>query len=112
LGRNPDTTVGIDVVYVAAALVAHEPDDTTLIDGVPTLVIEILSPSDVIEEVNEKIDLYQKFGVPLVWVIDAHDRTVTIYRQGAQPELVNIKQELSGDTHLPGFRVNVAELFA
>ena len=112
LGRNPDTTVGIDVVYAAANLVAHEPDDTTLIDGVPTLIIEILSPSDVIEEIKEKIDLYQKFRVPLVWVIDPHDRTVTIYRLDAEPELVNVNQELSGEPHLPGFRVKGAELFA
>jgi Uma2 family endonuclease len=112
LARNPDTTVGIDVVYVAANLVAHEPDDTTLIDGVPTLIIEILSPSDVIEEIKEKIDLYQRFRVPLIWVIDPHDRTVTIYRLDAEPELVNVNQELSGEPHLPGFHVKVAELFA
>ena len=112
LGRNPDTTVGIDVVYVAANLVAHKPEGTTLIDGVPTLVIEILSPSDMIEEIKEKIDLYQKFGVPLVWVIDPHDRTVTIYRFNAEPELVNVNQERSGEAHLPGFHVRVAELFA
>ena len=112
LGRSPDTTVGIDVVYVAANLVAQQPDDTTLIDGVPTLIIEILSPSDVIEDIEEKIDLYQKFRVPLVWVIDPHDRTVTIYRLDAEPELVNIHQELSGEPQLRGFRVKVAELFS
>ncbi len=99
------------MVYVAANLVLQQPDDTTLIDGVPTLVIEILSPSDLFEEIKDKIDLYQKFGVPLVWVIDPHDRTVTIYRLDAEPELVNVNQELSGAPYLPGFRVRVAELF-
>ncbi|MBI1830401.1 MAG: Uma2 family endonuclease [Planctomycetes bacterium] len=110
--RNPDTTVGIDVVYIAANLVQQESEETTLIDGIPTLIIEILSPSDIFEEIKEKIDLYQKVGVPLIWVIDPHDRTVTIYRQGAEPELVNVNQELTGDPHLPGFRVKVAEIFA
>jgi Uma2 family endonuclease len=112
LGRNPDTTVGIDVVYIAANLVAHEPDDTTLLDGVPTLVIEILSPSDVIEDIKEKIDVYLKFRVPVIWVIDPHDRTVTIYRLDAEPTLVNANDVLNGEPHLPGFRVKVAELFA
>ena len=68
--------------------------------------------SDVFEEINEKIDLYQKVGVPLVWVIDPHDRTITIYRLDAEPELVNIHEELNGDPHLPGFRVAVKEIFA
>ncbi len=111
-GRNPDTTVGIDVVYIAANLVMQESEDTTLIDGVPTLIIEILSPSDAFKEIKEKIDLYQKFRVPLIWVIDPHDRTITVYRLDAEPELVNIRQELIGDPHLPGFRVAAAEIFA
>ncbi len=112
LARNPDTVVGIDVVYVAANFVNFDSDETTLIDGVPTLVIEILSPSDVFEDIKEKIELYQKHRVPLIWVIDPYDRTVTIYRLDAEPELVNVRQELTGEPFLPGFRVAVAEIFA
>jgi len=111
LRRNPDTTVGIDVVYVSAELAARDSDDTSLIDGVPVLVVEILSPNDRLEEINEKIDDYLAAGVALVWVIDPHRRTVVIHRPEAEPELVNIRQELSGEPHLPGFRVAVAQLF-
>jgi Uma2 family endonuclease len=111
LRRNPDTTVGIDVVYIAANLAMQKSDDTTLIDGVPTLIIEILSPSDVIEAIEEKIDIYQKAGVPLIWIIDPHDRTVTIYRRDMEPELVNIHQELSAEPFLSGFCIAVAKIF-
>lgn len=38
-------------------------------------------------------------------------RAVTIYRPDAEPQLVNASQELSGEPHLPGFRVAVADLF-
>src|SRR6185437_2388615 len=112
LRRDPDTTVGIDVVYISAELAARESDETSLIDGVPVLVVEILSPSDTQEQVDEKIDGYLQAGVALVWVIDPHDRTVTIYHPGDEPGFVNVRQELSGDPHLPGFRVPVAHLFA
>src|SRR5262249_28365498 len=44
LSRDPETTVGIDVVYVSAEVVVQQTGDSTLIDGVPTLVVEILSP--------------------------------------------------------------------
>lgn len=111
LRRDPDTTVGIDVVYVGPELAHQEPDDTTLIDGVPILVVEILSPSDTLEEIHEKVDKYLQAGVKLVWVIDPHDQTVTIYQPGMPPHLVNVTQELSGEAHLPGFRVPVARLF-
>jgi Uma2 family endonuclease len=111
LRRDPDTTVGIDVVYISAEVAAHRPNDTTLIDGVPILAVEILSPNAKLEEINEKLDTYREVGVPLVWIIDPHDRTVEIFRAGAEPELVNVRQELSGEPHLPGFRVPVAQLF-
>jgi Uma2 family endonuclease len=111
LRRNPDVTVGIDVVYISADLAAHHPDDTTLIDGVPVLVVEILSPSTKEEDTNEKLDAYRRAGVPLVWLVDPHDRTVLIYRPGTPPTLVNEQQELSGEPELPGFRVPAAQLF-
>jgi Uma2 family endonuclease len=111
LTRDPDSTVGVDVVYVSAEVAAHQPDDTTLIDGVPVLAVEILSPSDTQEEIHEKIEQYLAVGVALVWIIDPYAR-MTIYRPDEEPQLVNVSQELSGDPHLPGFRVAVADLFA
>jgi Uma2 family endonuclease len=112
LRRDPDTTVGIDVVYIPADVAAHEPDDSTLIDGVPVLVVEILSGNETTDQLHEKIDTYLEVGVALVWVIDPHYQTVTIYRPGQEPELVNRHGELLGEPHLPGFRVAVAQLFA
>jgi len=112
LRRSPDTTVGVDVVYISAELAAQDSADTTLIDGVPILAVEIVSPSDVTELIDEKVDDYLKAGVRLVWLVDPHDRTVLIYRPDAEPELVNVRQELSGEPHLPGFCIAVAQLFA
>jgi Uma2 family endonuclease len=112
LRRDPDTTVGIDVAYVAADVATRNSDDTTLIDGVSLLVVEILSPNDTQEQIHEKIEGYLQAGVALVWVIDPYDRTVRIYRQGTETDLVNVRQELSAEPHLPGFRVAVADLFA
>ncbi len=112
LRRDPDTTVGIDVAYVSAEVAARVTRETSLIDGVPILVVEILSPTDTQEQIDEKIDTYQRAGVGLIWVIDPHDRTVLIYRLGQEPQLVNVDQELSGEPQLPGFRVPVAQIFA
>jgi Uma2 family endonuclease len=112
LRQTPESTVGIDVAYVDAAVAGRRPDETTLIDGPPVLAVEILSPNDVLEDVNEKIDEYLAAGVRLVWVIDPHDRTVTIYRPSREPDFVNAAAELSGDPELPGFRVAVARLFS
>jgi Uma2 family endonuclease len=111
LSRDPDTTVGVDVVYVSANVVVHQTQESTLIDGVPTLALEILSPNDTIDEIREKIAVYQSAGVALIWILNPHDRTVTVYRSGAEPDAFNALEELSGEPHLPGFRVPVARLF-
>lgn len=111
LSRDPDTTVGIDVVYVSAEVVVRQSDETTLIDGVPTLAVEILSPKDTVEEIHEKLTRYRQTGVPLTWVLDPYSRTVMVHRLDAEPETFNVRQELSGEPHLAGFRVPVARLF-
>jgi len=111
LRRHPDVTVGIDVVYISAELAAHQPKDTSLIDGVPTLAVEILSPNDRVEEIAEKVDEYLRAGVALVWVVDPHFCTVDVYRPDAAPVRFNVEQELTAEPHLPGFRVPVAHVF-
>jgi Uma2 family endonuclease len=112
LRRNPDTTVGVDVVYISADLAANQTNATTLVEGVPVLVVEILSPNDTVEELAAKVDDYLAAGVALVWLIDPHFRTVQVYRPDARPQLFNDGQDLAAEPHLPGFRVPVARLFA
>jgi Uma2 family endonuclease len=59
----------------------------------------------------EKVKEYLTVGVPLIWVVEPVFRTVTVYRPGQEPELLNSRQELVGDPQLPGFRAPVAALF-
>jgi Uma2 family endonuclease len=111
LARDPDTTVGVDIVYVSAEMSARQSGQTTLIEGVPELVVEILSPHDTLDEINEKIDTYLSAGVPLVWIVDPRRRTVAVYRPQGPASLVAEGQELSGEQALPGFRAPLEELF-
>jgi Uma2 family endonuclease len=109
--RNPDTTFGIDVVYISAELASRDPAETTLIDGIPILAVEVLSPSETEEEINDKVGELLRGGVALVWLVDPHFETVQVFRPGAPSEMFNVQHELSADPHLPGFRVRVAQIF-
>jgi Uma2 family endonuclease len=111
LRHDPDSTVGVDVAYVSAEIAAQDPQETSMIDGVPALVVEILSPTDTQEETDEKIAEYLTVGVPLIWIVHPRFRTVQVFRPGTEPELFNVNQELSGEPHMPGFRVRVASIF-
>jgi Uma2 family endonuclease len=107
-----DTTIGIDVVYASADMVAAQSDKkTTMLDGVPTLAIEILSPTVTQEQIEEKIEAYLDAGVSLVWTINPYRRTVTIDRPGQPSVLFNVTQRLPEYPEMPGFAPAVAELF-
>ena len=110
--HDPDTTVGIDVVYVSSEVIVQQTDETTLIDGVPILVVEIQSPSDTLQDMLEKLAVYRRAKVPVVWLLDLSDQTVTVYRPKAKPRSYNTDDELSGEPELPGFSVPIARLFA
>lgn len=40
------------------------------IQGAPDLVVEILSPSTTRRDWNDKLNLYEKYGVPEYWLVD------------------------------------------
>ncbi len=112
LQRNPDTTVGVDVVYLSRQACDRQSENTTLIEGPPTLAVEVLESSDTHEEISRKVEKYLAAGTPCVWVIDPDFRTITVYSPDREPELFNEKQEITAEPHLPGFKVEVAKLFA
>jgi Uma2 family endonuclease len=111
VSQNPDTTFGVDVVYISAQVMTQQTQDSTIIDGLLTLAVEILSPHDTQADIEEKIDAYLDVGVPLVWIVNTRRKTVTVYSPGAEPVLFNVQQELSGEPHLPGLRLPLRRLF-
>ena len=111
LSREPDTTVGIDIAVFTLATLHDQSNETSMVDGVPVLAVEILSPSDRHEDVHEKIAEYLRVGVSLVWEVDPDFMTVRVHRPGADPTMVNRSQVLLGENVLPGFEVPVKDLF-
>lgn len=49
------------------------------IEGSPTLVVEILSPSTIAIDRSIKLQLYRRFEVPYYWILDPEARTVEVY---------------------------------
>jgi Uma2 family endonuclease len=77
----------------------------------PDLVVEVISPNDLAWEVEAKVEEYLRAGVPLVWVIDPHTRTVRVHRADGTAGRLRQEDELSGEGVIPGFRCAVGDLF-
>jgi Uma2 family endonuclease len=85
--------------------------NVAFIDEPPVLVVEILSPSDTIEDVADKVREYLEAQVALVWEVNPYQQTVAVYRPYGPPELFSVGHDLTAEPHLPGFRIPGAEVF-
>ena len=77
----------------------------------PDLAVEVVSPNDSADQLEEKLDDYQKAGVPLVWVVNPTSRTVMVYRGDGSVSRLRESDELSGEDVIPGFRCPVRAIF-
>jgi Uma2 family endonuclease len=73
----------------------------------PDFVIELRSPSDELQMLQEKMQEYMESGVRLGWLFNPQDQQVEIYRQGQAKEVRTLPTQLSGETVLPGFVLQV-----
>lgn len=104
-----------DLVFVA-------PDQLDIltaqnIQGVPALVIEILSPSTHTRDQDIKRRLYERAGVREYWLVDPDVHTVTVYRRstdGAFPPVAHLtagRRDTLETPLVPGWSVTLARLF-
>jgi Uma2 family endonuclease len=77
----------------------------------PDFVMELRSPTDTMKKLREKMQEYRENGARLGWLIDRKNRTVEIYRQGEEVEVVENPKTLSGEEVLPGFVLELKDVW-
>jgi Uma2 family endonuclease len=112
LFTNPDgrdTVRGPDVAFVAKARAPEGlPED--YVRFAPDLAVEVVSPNDLVFEVEEKVDEYLRAGTRLVWVISSRLKIVTVYQKSGIT-VYDVNGTLNGGEVLPGFQLPVAAIF-
>ena len=78
----------------------------------PDFVVELCSPSDRLVEVQAKMQEYLDNGTRLGWLIDPESKSAQIYRQNQTIEVQNAPNSLSGEDILPGFELDLQEIWA
>ena len=77
----------------------------------PDFVVELRSKSDRIKPLQDKMQEYMENHVRLGWLIDIKNRKVEIYRQNQEVELLENPATLSGEDVLPGFVLDLTEVW-
>jgi Uma2 family endonuclease len=78
----------------------------------PDLAVEVLSESNTVEEMAEKLREYFQSGTRLAWLIDPRTSTVAVYHAPSEPtRVLDASAHLDGEQIVPGFAMSVADLF-
>ncbi len=111
LDEQAATVLAPDVAFIRASRLPAGDVQSGFVPIVPDLVVEIVSPSDRLSQVQDKVLAYLEYGVGLVWVVDPRRRTVTVYHPDRTARLLLEDEALIGEDVLPGFEAAVTEIF-
>ena len=77
----------------------------------PDFLVELLSPSDNLKTLQAKMQEYLDNGLFLGWLIDRKNKKVEIYRPSQKAEILDQPYNLSGENILPGFVLDLTEVW-
>jgi Uma2 family endonuclease len=111
IASDPDTVRAPDLAFVRRERVPESGVPKKFWPGAPDLAVEVLSPGDSLEEVEEKVEDWLAAGTRAVWVVSPKRRGVTVYRSMSDAARLSESDELDGGEVVPGFRCKVSEIF-
>lgn len=77
----------------------------------PDLAVEVVSPNDVLYDVDRKVQEFLSAGVKLVWVVNPQARTLRIHRADGAHAFLQGNDEVTGEDVIPGFKCSIADFF-
>jgi Uma2 family endonuclease len=102
-----------DVSYTSAA---RKPKLLDYPVVAPDLVVEVVSPSNTLEEFEAKMKNYFEHGTQVVWLVYPKTRTIHVYVRGEILEkptmfILTTDDTITGGDALPGFTAKVSDFF-
>lgn len=75
----------------------------------PELAIEVVSPSDSMRLLTDKVANYLA-ALTLVWVVYPDEKMIKVYAHGQPTQTLGLNDTLDGGTVLPGFKLKVNDI--
>ena len=110
LSRDPDTVRAPDVAFVCKGRMPN-PRPKGFFEGSPDIAVEVISPGDTMEEVEDKVAEYLEAGTVAVWVLNPRRRTVSVHSPDGRVRRLQATDLLEGGDVFPGFSIAVSALF-
>ena len=110
--RLPDgSRIRPDALWLSPEQVASSPPaaEDRPITVCPAFVAEIVSGTDTLPPLQRKMERYIANGARLGWLIDPYRRRVHVYRPGADVEILDDPETVSGEPVMQGFVFDVRQ---
>jgi Uma2 family endonuclease len=78
----------------------------------PDLAVEVISPNDEAEEIEQRVADFMSVGTRLFWIVYPATRSVWVLRADGSAQRLTAQQNLSGEDVVPGFSCPIESLFA
>ena len=112
IGSNPDHVLAPDVAFVSRERLEDIGEIGSFFPGTPDLVVEVISPSDRLTEVDEKVQDWLDAGTRMVIVVNPRRRNATVYLPGEDPITLTEEDTLDGGDVVPGWTMPVKDIFS
>ncbi|HEV2108503.1 MAG TPA: Uma2 family endonuclease [Thermomicrobiales bacterium] len=111
LQGEPDVVLAPDVAFVQADRIPPAPETIGYPEIPPDLAVDVMSPSDEPADIEAKIRRYLRAGVRAVWLLDPARKTISVRTPDGPTYELGMDDTLDGGNMVPGFSVQVADLF-
>jgi Uma2 family endonuclease len=112
VGRDPDTVRAPDAAFISLERMGEGRPPKKFWPFAPDLAVEVVSPSERAEQVQERVRDWFAAGARAVWMFFPGTATVHAYRSPSGVRILQRGDLLTGDGDLlPGFSCPVADLF-
>ena len=111
LERNPDYVLAPDAAFVRRERVEEVAEVQGFFPGAPDFAAEVISPSDRLTDVYDKVEEWLNAGARMVIVINPRNRTVSVHTSDTDTVTLTEDNTLDGGVVVPGWRLPVIDLF-
>lgn len=99
-----------DVIPDISVFCQYKDLNVTYIDDIPTIIVEIVSPSTVYADNIKKADLYKRAGVKEYWIIDPKAKVITVWNFNTDEQMIYGK--IAHSYLFEGLSIELENLFA
>ena len=108
---SPGTQRRPDVAYWHYYQLPEGPPLRGVVTEAPAWCVEVVSPNDSAQELDEKIADYFRAGVRLVWTVHLTTRTIRAEQPDGSAHVYRAPDTITADPVLPNFSAKVADFF-